>query len=99
MNQDPESSGERAAMTGPQGEVPGSPGAIRQSEMRCLFIQGLYAIIFLFILIATLQLYFSIQEFIRLWFSEEYIPIVNSIYYLLVIVGGVYLTLSYLRNR
>ena len=99
MNQDPERSKEKAAMIGPQGAVPENPTGNKQSEMRSLFIQGLYAIIFLFILIAALQLYFSIQEFIRLWFSEEYIPIVNSVYFILVIAGGIYLTLSYIRTR
>ena len=99
MNQDQGDGGSKAAMTGPQGGAPENPKANQQSEIRSLFIQGLYAIVFLFILIAALQLYFSIQEFIRVWFSEEYIPVVNSLYYILVIVGGIYLTLSYIRSR
>jgi hypothetical protein len=99
MNQDPESGGSKAAMTGAQGGAPENPKANQQSDVRTLFIQGLYAILFLFILIAALQLYFSIQEFIRVWFSEEYIPIVNSLYFILVIVGGIYLTLSFIRSK
>jgi hypothetical protein len=99
MNQNPESGGSKPAMTGPQEGAPGNPKANQQSEVKTLFIQGLYAILFLFILIAALQLYFSIQEFIRVWFSEEYIPIANSIYYILVIAGGIYLILSYIRSK
>jgi hypothetical protein len=99
MNQDPESGGSKPAMTGPQGGAPENPKANQQSEVKSLFIQGLYAILFLFILIAALQLYFSIQEFIRLWFSEEYIPVANSLYFILVIVGGIYLILSYIRSK
>ena len=99
MNQDPEGGGSKAAKTGPLGGAPENPKANQQSEVKSLFIQGLYAILFLFILIAALQLYFSIQEFIRVWFSEEYIPIANSIYYILVIAGGSYLILSYIRSK
>jgi hypothetical protein len=99
MNQDTGQSESQAKVTGPAGGSEGSPKSGPQSDTKNLFIQGLYAILFLFILIAALQLYFSIQEFIRLWFSEEFIPIANSIYYILVIVGGLYLTLSFIRSR
>ncbi|MDD1659273.1 MAG: hypothetical protein LUP92_03405 [Methanomicrobiales archaeon] len=99
MNEETEKGGTMPPVTGPAGGSEGSPKSGSQSDTKNLFIQGLYAILFLFILIAALQLYFSIQEFIRLWFSEEFIPIANSIYYILVIVGGLYLTLSYIKSR
>jgi len=54
-------------------------------------VQGLYAIILLVVLIATLQLYLAIQDVINRWFSYEYIPLINSLYFILVIAGGVYL--------
>jgi len=54
-------------------------------------VQGLYAIILLIVLIATLQLYLAIQDVINRWFSYEYIPIFTSLYFILVIAAGVYL--------
>jgi ABC-type sulfate transport system permease component len=62
-------------------------------------IMVILAILFLIILVAAFQLYFSIQEFIRTWFSEEYIPIVNSLYYLGVVAGGISLIFAYIRGR
>jgi hypothetical protein len=98
MNQDTPGSGQ-APVTGPGGGLRERSESGPQSDVKSLFIQGLYAILFLIVLIAALQLYFSIQEFIRAWFSEEYIPVVNSVYYLAVVVGGIYLILSYIRGR
>jgi hypothetical protein len=91
--------GGQAPVTGPPGGSPESPKGGAQSDIRGLFIQGLYAILFLIILIAALQLYFSIQEFIRTWFSEEYIPVLNTFYYLAVVAGGIYLILAYIRKK
>jgi hypothetical protein len=54
------------------------------------------AIILLLIFIATLQLYFGVQDVIRTWFADEMIPVVNGLFYLCIIVGGVYLIRTYL---
>jgi hypothetical protein len=98
MNEDTQ--GSQAPVTGAAGgSPPEKPGAVQQSDVKSLFIQGLYGILFLIILIAALQLYFSIQQFIATWFSYEFIPIVNSIYFLAIILGGIYLVFSYLRGR
>jgi O-antigen/teichoic acid export membrane protein len=71
----------------------------KQSETKSLLIRGLYAILFLIIFLAVFQLYFSAQEFISRWFSYDYIPVVNSLYYLAIIVVGIFLILSYVRSR
>ncbi|HVP24955.1 MAG TPA: hypothetical protein VMS81_03145 [Methanomicrobiales archaeon] len=98
MNED--SQGSQAPVSGAAGGVPPEkPGAVQQSDVKSLFIQGLYGILFLIILIAAIQLYFSIQSFIGIWFSYEYIPIVSSIYYAVVVAGGIYLILAYIRSR
>lgn len=83
----------------PGGGTSPAPAGGPPSDVKNLFIQGLYAILFLVILIAAFQLYFSIQTFISTWFSEEYIPVVNSLYYLAVVVGGIYLILAYIRGK
>jgi hypothetical protein len=99
MSQETQQGEGKAPGTGTAGGLAGGPGSGPQSDIKSLFIQGLYAILFLIILIAALQLYFSIQEFIRTWFSEEYIPVLNTFYYLVVVVGGIYLVLAYIRKK
>jgi hypothetical protein len=37
------------------------------------------------------QLYFTVQDVIRLWIADQFIPLVNGVYYLLVIAGGIWL--------
>jgi hypothetical protein len=34
-------------------------------------------------------MYFAVQDIINRWFSYEYIPIFNSLYFIAVISGGV----------
>jgi hypothetical protein len=52
---------------------------------------GIRLILLLLIFIAAVQLYFAIQEVIRLWIADQFIPLVNGVYYLLVIAGGIWL--------
>jgi len=58
-----------------------------------------YIIIGLFVLIATFQLYFVIQELIRTWISDQFVPIVSAVYYIIVIAGGVWLIRDYIRKQ
>jgi hypothetical protein len=53
--------------------------------------KGLYGILLLLVLVAAIQLYFSVQEIISSWLEEEWVPVFNSIYYLAVIGLGLYL--------
>ena len=59
----------------------------------------MYIIIGLFVLIAAFQLYFVIQELIRTWISDQFVPIVSAVYYIVVIVGGVWLIRDYIRKQ
>jgi hypothetical protein len=52
---------------------------------------GIRFIILLLIFIAAVQLYFTVQDVIRLWIADQFIPLVNGVYYLLVIAGGIWL--------
>ena len=63
------------------------------------FLGLAYVIIGIFILIAALQLYFTIQDLIRTWFSDQFVPVVSAIYYILVIVVGIWLIRDYLRRQ
>jgi uncharacterized membrane protein len=58
-----------------------------------------YLIVGLFILIAAFQLYFVIQELIRTWVSDQFVPVVSAIYYLVVIVVGIWLLRDYIRKQ
>lgn len=58
-----------------------------------------YIIIGLFVLIATFQLYFVLQELIRTWISDQFVPVVSAVYYGAVIVGGVWLLRDVVRKQ
>jgi hypothetical protein len=58
-----------------------------------------YIIIGIFVLIAAFQLYFTIQELIRTWISDQFVPIASACYYVVVIVIGVWLIRDYLRKQ
>ena len=58
-----------------------------------------YMVIGFFVLIAAFQLYFIIQELIRTWVSDQFVPAVSAIYYLAVIVVGVWLIRDYIRRQ
>jgi hypothetical protein len=58
-----------------------------------------YMIVGLFVLIATFQLYFTLQDLIRTWVSDQFVPVVSAIYYFVVIVVGVWLLREYVRNQ
>jgi hypothetical protein len=72
-----------------EGEGTGAIKALLYHDSQ--LVQGLYVIVLLIVLIATLQLYLAIQEVINRWFSYEYIPLISSLYFILVIAAGVYL--------
>ena len=57
-----------------------------------------YMIIGLFILIAAFQLYFVIQELIRTWISDQFVPIVSAGYYIIIIAVGIWLLRDYIRR-
>jgi hypothetical protein len=57
-----------------------------------------YIIIGIFILIAAFQLYFTIQELIRTWISDQFVPVVLALYYAAIIVIGVWLIHDYIRR-
>lgn len=56
-------------------------------------------IVGLFVLIAAFQLYFIVQDLIRTWVSDQFVPAVSALYYLAVIIIGVWLLRDYVRNQ
>jgi hypothetical protein len=77
-----------------------SSGAKDQREKaRNELMTGLRLIVLLLVLIAAVQFYFSIQGVIGMWVSYQFIPLVNAVYYLAVIIGGVWLLRGVLASR
>lgn len=77
------------------------PERLHQESRESLFtfmLFGLAGIVLILVLFATMQLYFAVQEMVRFWVAEQYVPLVNGAFYLVVIVGGVYLVLRLLRR-
>ena len=58
-----------------------------------------YMIIALFVLIAAFQLYFTIQDLIRTWISDQFVPVFSAVYYVAIIVIGVWLIRGYIRKQ
>lgn len=84
------------AQTG-QAPSPGTPAAIKRPGTD--WMAALYAIILLFVFIAAFQLYFSMQEIIRTWISDQFVPVFNTVYYIVIIVTGIWLLRDYIRRR
>ncbi len=61
-------------------------------------VTGLAGIVLLLVLFATMQLYLAVQEAVRYWVADQYVPPVNGAFYLVVIAGGVYLVMRLLRK-
>lgn len=63
------------------------------------WFSALYAIILLFVFIAAFQLYFSMQDIIRTWVSDQYVAVFNTVYYIVIIVVGIWLIRDYIRRQ
>jgi len=91
----PASGGQSAG--GHPGQTPGSPGIIKKPGNE--WYAALYAIILLFVFIAAFQLYFSMQDIIRTWISDQFVPVFNTVYYIVIIVVGIWLIRDYIRHQ
>ena len=87
------------------GEKTGEPEPVgtstgnRRETLRSEFMTGLRLIVLLLIFIAAVQLYFTLQGVIGMWVSYQFIPLVNAVYYIAVIIGGIWLLRGVLTNR
>lgn len=63
------------------------------------WLNVVYFIVGLFILIAAFQLYFVIQELIRTWISDQFVPVVSALYYITIIVVGIWLLREHIRKQ
>lgn len=63
------------------------------------FKEGMLLLVGVIVAIAAFQLYFSVGSIINTWFEYQYIPIFKSVYYLIVIVAGLFILNKYLISR
>ena len=85
----------------PGGSPPPSPEDRRRETRESLLAfvtTGLVGILLLLVLVATMQLYFAVQEAVRYWVADPYVPFVNGAFFLLVVVGGILLVLRLVRR-
>ncbi|VVB69525.1 Uncharacterised protein [uncultured archaeon] len=62
---------------------------------KCLFI-----LVNIFIVLAAFGLYFSVNDIIDRWVEYQYVPLVQTIYYIAAIALGLYLMKIYiLKNQ
>ncbi len=74
------------------------PERSRRESLFELVVVDLAGIVLILVLFATMQLYFTVQEAIRYWVADQYVPLANGAFYLLVVVGGVYLVSRLIRR-
>ena len=92
-----ENDGPHPESPGPQaGLIPKPPAAGKKPGAK--WYVALYAIILLFVFIAAFQLYFSMQDIIRTWISDQFVPVFNAVYYIVIIVVGIWLIRDYIRH-
>jgi threonine/homoserine/homoserine lactone efflux protein len=84
--------------TGPQADTIAKLPAVQKKPGTDWF-SALYVIILLFVFIAAFQLYFSMQDIIRTWISDQFVPVFNTIYYIVIIVVGIWLIRDYIRRQ
>lgn len=75
------------------------PKAEKVSDMRENFKKGILLISMLLLLVATFQLYFSIEQIIEIWFEYQYIPIFRAVYNFLILIASLYIIRLYIVKR
>ncbi len=68
-------------------------------ELDSYFKKGLFVLVSVFIVLAAFGLYSSVNNIIDMWVEDQYVPVVQTIYYIAVIALGLYLMNAYLLKR
>ncbi len=86
----------------PGGSPPPSSTEDRRRETReslsAFVVTGLSGIVLLLVLVATMQLYFAVQDAVRYWVADPYVPLVNGVFFLAVIAVGISLVVRLVRR-
>ena len=79
--------------------VGSEPKKENTSDMGENFKKGVFLIAMLLLLIATFQLYFSIESIINTWFEYQYVPIFRAVYNFIVLIVSLYIIRLYIVKR
>ncbi|HWR25939.1 MAG TPA: hypothetical protein VN278_06845 [Methanosarcina sp.] len=71
----------------------------KKTDLTQNFKKGAFLIAMLLSLVATFQVYFSIENIIEIWFEYQYAPIFRAVYNLLVLVVSLYIIRLYIIKR
>lgn len=71
----------------------------KRADLTQNFRKGAFLIAMLLSLVATFQVYFSIENVIEIWFEYQYAPIFRAVYNLLVLAVSLYIIRLYIINR
>jgi hypothetical protein len=71
----------------------------KMSDLAQNFKKGIFLIAMLLSLVATFQVYFSIENIIEIWFEYQYAPIFRAAYNFLVLVVSLYIIRLYIIKR
>jgi len=71
----------------------------KASDLGDNFKKGVFVIAMLLLLVATFQLYFSIERVIEIWFEYQYIPIFRAVYNFIVLLVSLYIIRLYIIKR
>lgn len=71
----------------------------KTSDLGDNFKKGVFVIAMLLLLVATFQLYFSIERVIEIWFEYQYIPIFRAVYNFIVLLVSLYIIRLYIIKR
>lgn len=71
----------------------------KKSDLGENFKKGIFLISMLLLLVATFQLYFSIERIIDTWFEYQYAILFKAVYYLFVLLISLYIIRLYIIKR
>jgi sterol desaturase/sphingolipid hydroxylase (fatty acid hydroxylase superfamily) len=85
-----------------EGPAAGSERSRRKESRESLLAlveTGLVGIVLVLVLLAALQLYVAVQETIRYWVADQYVPLVNAVFFIAIIAGGIFVLLHRLFRK
>ncbi len=68
-------------------------------DLDSYFKKGLFILLSIFIVLAAFGLYFSVNGIIEMWIEYQYVPVVQTVYYIVVIAVSLYLMKAHLWKR
>jgi hypothetical protein len=72
---------------------------VKMDDLDGFFKKGLFVLVNIFIVLAAFGLYYSVNDIIDRWVEYQYVPLVQTFYYIGVIALGLYLMKIYILKK